>query len=223
MTHRPNHNPVCSSPQDTGKRGPIDRLSGQNRKVWRRGWGLALGLLALGGIGCGTETTLGNEVSEPQASALDSGELQEFLPSSDPSIALRSAARVTQQKARRFIVPQEAVAVALYKPDAQCEAYITEDAWVARQDAMAETVKLILAEQDIPFFELTGYRLSQDPITKTVTIDLRVSRTSPRLLQSLSFCEQKHLLGSLKETLLNHPEWDIEQVEFTNRGHRLVL
>jgi hypothetical protein len=43
------------------------------------------------------------------------------------------------------------------------------------------------------------------------------------LLQSLSFCEQKILLGSIKETLVNHPDWDIEQVEFTNRGYRLVL
>jgi hypothetical protein len=182
-----------------------------------------MGLLALGVSGCQTATPSIKADSAPLASAPDSAELQAFLPSSDPSIALQSAARVIQQKARRLIVPQDAVAVALYKPDAQCEAYIPEDVWVARQDAMAETVQLILAEQDIPFFELTGYRLSQDSATKTVTIDLRVSRTSPRLLQSLSFCEQKVLLGSLKETLLNHPEWNIEQVEFTNRGHRLVL
>jgi len=56
-----------------------------------------------------------------------------------------------------------------------------------------------------------------------VTIDLRVARDSPRRLQSLSLCEQKALLGSLKETLINQPDWGLATVRFTQRGHPLVL
>lgn len=149
--------------------------------------------------------------------------VQEFLSSPDLSAPLQTALRRTQARAKRFVVPEDAVTVALYIPDDQCQNYLTEEIFVPRQNDLSETVERILAEQEIPFFELTGYRLNRDPETKTVTIDLRVSRTSPRLLQSLSFCEQKILLGSIKETLLNHPEWDIEQVKFTNRGYRLVL
>ncbi len=145
------------------------------------------------------------------------------MTSPDLSRPLQQALRRTQVTARRFVVPEDAVAVALYVPDDQCQAYITEEILVSQQNDLAQTVELILAEQKIPFLELTGYRLNQDPETKTVTIDLRVSRTSPRLLQSLSFCEQKFLLGSIQETLLNNPTWGIEQVEFTNRGNRLVL
>jgi hypothetical protein len=149
--------------------------------------------------------------------------VKEFLTSPEVSAPLKQALRRTQVKARRFIVPEDAVAIALHTPDEQCLTYVTEEVLVPRQNDLTETVELILAEQDIPFFDLTGYRLDHNPDTKTVTIDLRVSRTSPRLLQSLSFCEQKILLGSIKETLLNHPEWEIEQVEFTNRGHRLMF
>jgi hypothetical protein len=181
------------------------------------------GILALGLTGCSIANSGMETDSTSPASAANSAVAQEFLASPDLSAPLQTALRRTQVKAKRLVVPEDAVAVSLYVPDDECLNYLTEEVFVSRQDDLTETVELILAEQEIPFFELTGYRLNREPDTKTVTIDLRVSRTSPRLLQSLSFCEQMMLLGSIKETLLNHPEWDIEQVEFTNRGYRLVL
>lgn len=184
---------------------------------------LVAGLLALGLGGCATPMAQTAPAPTGQSPQGNDGVVTEFIPSPEVSAALQQALRRTQVRAKRVVVPEDAVAIALYRPDDQCLSYSSENVLMPRQNALAETVEFILAEQDIPLFELTGYRLNQDPATKTVTIDLRVSRTSPRLLQSLSFCEQKILLGSIKETLLNHPEWDIDQVEFTNRGNRLVL
>jgi len=181
------------------------------------------GILALGLASCSTSKSGPEADSTRPAPAAHSAPVLEFLASPNLSVPLQAALGRTQSQAKRLVVPEDAVAVALYIPDDQCQNYLTEEVLVPRQDDLTETVKLILAEPEIPFFELTGYRLNHDPETKTATIDLRVSRTSPRLLQSLTFCEQMLLLGSIKETLLNHPEWDIEQVEFTNRGYRLVL
>jgi hypothetical protein len=141
----------------------------------------------------------------------------------NPADALVSASRLMQASARRLMVPADPVAVDLYTLDDRCEGYQTEAIQVPRQQSMENTVDLILAEQRIPELTLSGYRTSFDPETKTVTIDLRVARNSRRVLNSLSMCEQKALLGSLRETLINQPNWKIEAVVFTNRGNPLVL
>ncbi len=140
-----------------------------------------------------------------------------------PVDALTRASRLMQAKARRLVVPADPVAVDLYTLDRACEGYQSEPIQVPRPQSMEATVDLILAEQAIPELTLSGYRTRFDPETKTVTIDLRVARDSRRVLQSLSVCEQKALLGSLRETLLNQPDWQIEAVTFTNRGNPLVL
>ncbi len=128
-----------------------------------------------------------------------------------------------QAKARRLVVPADPVAVDLYTLDDRCESYQAEAIQVPRPQSMENTVALIMAEQAIPELTLSGYRTSFDPETNTVTIDLRVARSSRRVLNSLSVCEQKVLLGSLRETLINQPDWKIEAVVFTNRGNPLVL
>lgn len=148
---------------------------------------------------------------------------QSLASAPNPADALVSASRLMQAGARRLVVPADPVAVDLYTLDDRCEGYQTEAIQVPRTQSMENTVALILAEQTIPELTLSGYRTSFDPATKTVTIDLRVARDSRRVLQSLSVCEQKALLGSLRETLLNQPDWKIEAVVFTNRGNPLVL
>ncbi|MBW4460750.1 MAG: hypothetical protein KME47_11030 [Nodosilinea sp. WJT8-NPBG4] len=154
---------------------------------------------------------LGEEPSGPMAT----------LP--DLTNALVAANRLMQAKARRLVVPADSVAVDLYTLDDRCEGYQTEPIQVPRFQSMENTVALIMAEQKISELTLSGYRTSFDPETNTVTIDLRVARDSRRVLQSLSVCEQKALLGSLRETLINQPDWKIEAVTFTNRGNPLVL
>jgi hypothetical protein len=137
--------------------------------------------------------------------------------------SLVTSHRLIQVRARRLAVPVDSVAVDLYSLDATCEAYRVEPILVPRLHSMETTVDLILAEQSIPDLALSGYRTRFDPATGTVTIDLRVARTSRRVLQSLSVCEQRALLGSLHETLIHQPDWRIEAVIFTNRGHPLAL
>lgn len=120
-------------------------------------------------------------------------------------------------------MPTDPVAVDLYTLDSRCDAYQVDPIQVPRPQSMETTVGLILAEQTIPGLTLSGYRASYDLESQTATVDLRVARTSSRGLRSLSICEQKALLGSLRETLVNQPDWNIDAVTFTDRGHELLL
>ncbi|MGB3202602.1 MAG: hypothetical protein WBA99_16975 [Nodosilinea sp.] len=174
------------------------------------GWGL------LGGCAGRVDRTV-----EPSPDAAIP--IQSIALVADPADAVVGASRTLQTQARRLMVPTDPVAVDLYTLDNRCENYRREPILVPRLQSMETTVGLILAEQAIPDFTLSGYRTSFDPETKTVTIDLRVARTSRRVLNSLSLCEQKGLLGSLRETLINQPDWKIKAVRFTNRGTPLGL
>jgi hypothetical protein len=142
-----------------------------------------------------------------------------------PSLAspLGVAAQEVQGQGRRLMVPENPTTVTVYTLTPDCEAYQGSPVQVSQEAALNQTIELILAEQTFPEFTLSGYRISVDPETQVATLDLRVARTSRRVLNSLSLCEQKALLGSLRETLVNHPDWDIERVDFTNRGYPLVL
>ncbi|MBD1874511.1 hypothetical protein H6F75_13545 [Nodosilinea sp. FACHB-131] len=205
--------------------------------TWLRASGIISGVISLallGLLGGCARDEVGSEMAQPAptqpstATASSSEALGEepsgpmtTLP--DPTNALVAANRLMQAKARRLVVPADPVAVDLYTLDNRCEGYQTEPIQVPRLQSMENTVALIMAEQRISELTLSGYRTSFDPETSTVTIDLRVARDSRRVLQSLSVCEQKALLGSLRETLINQPDWKIEAVTFTNRGNPLVL
>jgi hypothetical protein len=188
-------------------------------------------LLALLGSCAGNETgseTAQSSPTQPSATPSPGVALSEEPSGSiatlpDPTNALIAANRLIQAKSRRLVVPTDPVAVDLYTLDRTCEGYQIESIQVPRQQSMENTVALIMAEQVTPELTLSGYRTSFDPETNTVTIDLRVARDSRRVLQSLSVCEQKALLGSLRETLINQPDWKIKAVTFTNRGNPLVL
>jgi hypothetical protein len=160
----------------------------------------------------------------PNTAAVAPGDFAQPLTSiPSPAATLIAASRTLQARARRLVVPADPVAVDLYTLDNACEDYQIEPIQVPRLQSMETTVGLILAEQVMPDLALSGYRASYDLETKTATIDLRVARTSRRGLRSLSICEQKALLGSLRETLVNQPDWNIDAVVFTNRGNPLVL
>ncbi|MGG6240549.1 hypothetical protein ACQ4N7_18140 [Nodosilinea sp. AN01ver1] len=180
-----------------------------------------LGLLGGCAVATGGTATAPNTASSNDAAIATPFESIALAPS--PAEALVNASRLMQAKARRLVAPADPVAVDLYTLDERCENYRREPILVPRPQSMETTVDLILAEQAIPELTLSGYRTRFDPETKIVTIDLRVARTSRRVLQSLSVCEQKALLGSLRETLVNQPDWKIESVTFTNRGTPLVL
>ncbi|PSR14554.1 hypothetical protein C8255_23990 [filamentous cyanobacterium CCP3] len=211
----------------------LNPIQSRPHHTWLGRLGINFGLrsgaifLALLGLLEGCAAVTGEATSAPNAA--DSNEaaianpFQSIALGPSPAEALVNASRLMQARARRLVVPTDPVAVDLYTLDDRCENYRREPVLVPRPQSMETTVDLILAEQVIPELTLSGYRTRFDPETKIVTIDLRVARTSRRVLQSLSVCEQKALLGSLRETLINQPDWKIEAVTFTNRGNVLVL
>lgn len=144
-----------------------------------------------------------------------------LVPMANLDWSVQTGQRLIQARARRLMVPADPLTVTLYRLDKHCDRFQTETIQVPRQGGLTTTVELILAEQAIVNLKLSGYRVGVED--DAVTIDLRVSRDSPRRLQSLSLCEQRALLGSLKETLINQPAWGLTTVRFTQRGHPLVL
>jgi len=114
------------------------------------------------------------------------------------------------------------ITVEIYRLDKQCEYFVTEPHVVNRGTGLADTVRWLLQTSPVPHLDLTDYRLRMDPDQGRVTLDLRLSATSLRQLQSLSLCEQQALLGSVRQTLLNHPDWGIREVRFTQRGDPLL-
>jgi len=183
---------------------------------WGRG-GMGVLLLGVMLVGCGVGRGDEADGSGGAAAAVM------FLSLPNPADDLQQAAQATHSQERQWTVPENATTVMVYRLMSDCEGYQPEPVQVAEAEALDQTVALILAEQQFPEFTLSGYRVTVDPDTKTATIDLRVARTSRRVLNSLSLCEQKAMLGSLKETLVNHPDWGVEAVDFTNRGNRLIL
>ncbi len=117
---------------------------------------------------------------------------------------------------------QPQTTITLYKPDRQCETLIPEPLPVSQQP-LENTIREILAANNSPDFEIAGYRLNLDETTQTATLDLRVSPSSQRQLVSLSSCEQLALFGSLRKTLTENSEWNIEEVRFTERGEEIIL
>lgn len=114
------------------------------------------------------------------------------------------------------------ITVEIHRLDKQCEYFVTEPHVVDRATGLADTVRWLLQTSPTPHLDLTDYRLRMDPDQGQVTLDLRLSATSLRQLQSLSICEQQALLGSVRQTLLNHPDWAIREVHFTQRGVPLL-
>lgn len=114
------------------------------------------------------------------------------------------------------------VSVKVYHVDDQCENLVPETVEVASDRPMAAAVGKVLEGQGNTDFKLTGYRVSVDG-NGVATVDLRIAPDSPRQLISLSSCEQLSLFGSLEETLMQNPQWQIKSVQFTERGEKIVL
>jgi len=115
------------------------------------------------------------------------------------------------------------VMVTVYKADDQCVNFEPQQVQVAGDRPLEGAVGKVLENQGSGDFDLSGYRVSIDPNTRVATVDLRMNPNSERKLVSLSACEQFALFGSLRETLLSNPDWNISDVRFTERGEEIVL
>ncbi len=109
--------------------------------------------------------------------------------------------------------------VTLYKADNQCSSYLPETTQVPADQPLAATVGKVIDAQDNADFQLTGYRVNL--AEGVATIDFRVAPNSPRQIVSLSSCEQFALFGSLTETLTKNPDWQVQEVRFTERGEAI--
>ncbi|MGC1305590.1 MAG: hypothetical protein WA885_00060 [Phormidesmis sp.] len=115
----------------------------------------------------------------------------------------------------------EMVTVSVYTIDDQCNDFVEQSVQVPSDKAISEAVGKAMSAVDYNAFKLDGYQVN---ITgSTAIVDMQLAPGSERQFVSLSSCEQRSLFGSVEETLLNNPDWDVNAVKFTNSGKELVL
>lgn len=117
----------------------------------------------------------------------------------------------------------ETVAVTLYEADQSCQNLVPQQSQAAANAPVDDVVGQIIADQNLPSFELEGYSVNYDQASGLVTVDFRVSPDSTRQLESLSSCEKLALFGGIEKTLTSDSRWQIETVEFTDRGEDVLL
>jgi hypothetical protein len=115
----------------------------------------------------------------------------------------------------------EMVPVSVYTIDDQCNELVAQTVQVHSNNAIDEAVGQAIESMDYNAFKLEGYQVSVNGATATV--DMKLSPSSERKFVSLSSCEQRALFGSIEETLLNNPDWNVENVKFTDGGKELIL
>ena len=113
------------------------------------------------------------------------------------------------------------IAVSIYVMDDSCNNFQAESVEVPVDQAMTEAVGEVLERHRFEAFKLSGYRVNVE--NSKATVDLRLAADSERQFLSLSSCEQQGLFGGLEETLTQNQSWQVNQVEFTNRGKEIVL
>lgn len=117
--------------------------------------------------------------------------------------------------------PVNTVTVTIYQVDSQCSELVPETIQVPAEEAMDRAIAQVLQKQNNVDFEVSGYRLSQQP-DGTVVLDLRLPPDAERSFASLSACEQFALFGSLRETLISNSQWGVRSVRFTDRGTEIA-
>lgn len=119
--------------------------------------------------------------------------------------------------------PSNALTLDVYKANPQCTELVSEATPVSADSPVSAAVGKVLATQNTGGqFDLSGYRVSVDP-SGVATVDFRLDPDSMRRFVSLSACEQFALFGSIRETLTQNPQLQVESVRFTNRGEEIVL
>ncbi|MGP1387796.1 MAG: hypothetical protein ACTS2F_29930 [Thainema sp.] len=117
----------------------------------------------------------------------------------------------------------ETVAVTLYEADQSCENLVPHESQAAANAPIDDVVGQLIADQNIPSFNLEGYSVNHNQTSGLVTVDFRVSPDSTRQLESLSSCEKLALFGGIEKTLTSDSRWQINAVEFTDRGEDVLL
>ncbi|MBC6475073.1 MAG: hypothetical protein GDA48_21570 [Hormoscilla sp. GM102CHS1] len=115
------------------------------------------------------------------------------------------------------------VTVTIYKADSQCETLIAEKVVLPQHRLLVRVVGKAIEQATSANFDIAGYRVNLDRQRQFATVDLRLNPNTGRQFVSLSFCEQFALFGSLRQTLTDNPNWQIEEVRFTQLGKEIIF
>ncbi len=113
--------------------------------------------------------------------------------------------------------------VTIYEADPQCQELLPQTVTVPGDRPIEAAVAQVIQNAGTVDFDIVGYRVTVDNTTRIATVDLRADPSSERQFVSLSSCERFSLFGSLERTLTENPQWQIETVEFTDRGEPLEI
>jgi len=115
------------------------------------------------------------------------------------------------------------VTVTIYKADNQCQTQIAEKEVLPQHRLLVTVVGKVIEQATSTDFDIAGYRVTLDRQRQVATVDLRLNPNTRRKFVSLSFCEQFALFGSLRKTLTDNPNWQIEEVRFTQLGQEIIF
>ncbi len=169
----------------------------------------AIALLSIGS--CKTASLSGDATSSSSSPAISPSSPSPLASSQSPSGTASSPAGTVAM-----------TTVKIYQADSECVNYVAQEIQVPRDRAIEAAVGKVLEVYNSPDFNLSGYRVSVDA-DGVATVDLRIPPDAPRQITSLSACEQFALFGSLRETLVNNPDWKVKTVRFTERGQDISL
>lgn len=180
-------------------------------------FGLALGLMLI--TSCATSPPVVESETKPT-------EPEQAEAPADSKAPVAEADKPTAAEPDAAVEPEpgeDMTTVSIYVMDDMCNELVSETVQVERDQAPAQAIGKVLAAQDYNAFKISGYRVNIDQSSGTAVVDLRLASESQRKFVSLSSCEQRSLFGSLEETLLNNPDWQVDSVKFTERGEEIVL
>ena len=141
------------------------------------------------------------------------------VPAKEPPVAAQPDIQIEDTK--QPAVESEMTTVSVYTIDDQCNEFVEQVVQVPSDKAISEAVGQAMGAVEYNAFKLEGYQVNLSG--NTAIVDMQLSPSSERQFVSLSSCEQRALFGSVEETLLNNPEWNVNAVKFTDSGKELML
>jgi len=109
----------------------------------------------------------------------------------------------------------------IYTAAADCVTFVPQKVEVSKDNAMTDAVGKVLAAQPAIATIITDYTVQKN--SDVATIDFKLDPKAQQSISALSLCEQFALFGSLRETLVQTPDWGIKTVRFTEGGTELGL
>jgi hypothetical protein len=196
---------------------PIKKFS----KACLAGLALTLGLVV---TSCGTPQRAADEPSPAPVPEASAPPKQVETPSAtdtakEPVVGAQPDGQAVPDKEPDAAA--EMVTVLVYTIDDQCNDFVEQSVQVPSDVAITDAVGKAMGAVDYNAFKVESYQV--DINGGTATVDMALAPGSERQFASLSSCEQRALFGSVEETLLNNPDWNVTAVKFTNQGKEIVL